>query len=111
MATQIAMPQAQAAMEQQPKTPEMNDRDRLADLLALEKYMVTGYNIGLNEAQRPGFIQTLFTVLNETHQTQKQIFELMFQKGWYTMKAAEQQEVVQLKTQFSGYASQIPSWH
>ncbi len=108
MTTEIA---SQAAVSKEPtRGPEMNDRDRLQDLLSMEKYMATGYNIGLSEAQRPALIQLLFSMLNETHQLQKQVFDVMFQKGWYKMKAASPQEMTQLKTQFSEYTSQIPSW-
>jgi len=34
----------------------------------------------------------------------------MFQKGWYKMKVADQQEVQALKTQFTNYSTQIPQF-
>ncbi|MBC8081186.1 MAG: spore coat protein, partial [Gorillibacterium sp.] len=35
--------------EPQAKGPEMNDRDRINDILNYVKYMTQGYNTGLNE--------------------------------------------------------------
>lgn len=108
MPTQIAMPQT----GQLPKVkgPEMNDRDRVNDILSYEKYLTTGYNTGLNEMQNPQLRQVIGSILNDAHQTQFQLFDAMFQKGWYKMKAAEQQEVSQAHTQFNNYKTQFPAF-
>ncbi|WP_127587590.1 spore coat protein [Paenibacillus koleovorans] len=106
MATTIAMPQT--GQLPQVKGPEMNDRDWLNDILSYEKYLTNGYNTGLNEAQNPQLHAVVKNILNDVHQTQSQLFDLMFQKGWYKMKAADQQEVTQAKTQFQGYKTQFP---
>jgi spore coat protein CotF len=106
LATQIAMPQTSELPTV--KGPEMNDRDWINDILSYEKYLTNGYNTGLNEAQNPQLHQTVQTILNDVHNSQFQLFDLMFQKGWYKMKAADQQEISQAFTQFNGYKSQFP---
>lgn len=106
MTTQIAMPKP--AGEPQKKGPEMNDRDRMNDMLTQEKYLTQGYNTGLNEMQNPRLRQTIWNILNETHQMQFQIFDQMWQKGWYKIKAADQQEIGQAYQQFNGYKTQFP---
>ncbi len=106
MAVEIAMPQT--GQLPQVKGPEMNERDWLNDILSSEKYLSDGYNTGLNEMQCPKLHADVQKILNDTHQNQWDAFNLMFRKGWYKMKAAEQQEIMQAKTQFEGYRSQFP---
>lgn len=108
MTTELAMPKPPG--EPQVKGPEMNDRDRINDILAMEKYLSNGYNVGLNEMQNPVLRQVIQSILNDVHTTQFQIFDQMFQKGWYKMTVADPQEIQQKHTQFSNYSSQFPSF-
>lgn len=104
----IAMPKS--PQEPQVKGPEMNDRDRVNDLLAMEKYLTSAYNTALNEMQNPKVHQTIQRILNDVHQIQFQVFDQMWQKGWYKIKASNPQEVQQAYQQFSNYKTQIPSF-
>lgn len=108
MATEIAVPQS--GQLPQVKGPDMNDRDRINDLLSYQKYLSCGYGTGLNEMQNPRLRQAVSSILNDVHQTQFQLFDLMFQKGWYKMKAAEQQEIDQARQQFANYKTQFPTF-
>jgi spore coat protein CotF len=108
MAVELAMPKP--ADEPQVKGPEMNERDRINDILAMEKHMTAGYNVGLNEMQNPQLRKAVQNVLTDTQNTQAQIFDQMFQKGWYRMKVADKQEVEAVKTQFTNYNIQIPQF-
>jgi spore coat protein CotF len=108
VATQIAVPQS--GQLPQVKGPEFNDRDRINDILSYEKYLTSGYNTGLNEMQNPQLRQKVGAILQDAHQTQFQLFDLMFQKGWYKMKAAETQEINQAQQQFTEYKSQFPAF-
>lgn len=47
---------------------DYNDRDRVNDILALEKYLTDSFNISFREALHPKLHQDNMTVLNETHQ-------------------------------------------
>ncbi|RAV19900.1 spore coat protein [Paenibacillus contaminans] len=109
MAVELAMPKS--PNEPQVKGPEMNDRDYINDILTQEKYLTSGYNTGLNEMQNPQLHQTIQQILNDVHQSQTQLFNLMFQNGWYKMKAADAQEITQAHTQFNNYKTQFPSFH
>ncbi|WP_085963069.1 spore coat protein [Brevibacillus massiliensis] len=94
--------------EPQVKGPEMNDRDRLNDILATEKYLTDSFNTAVREASHNQLYQDMMTILTETHQCQRNIFDLMFQKGWYKLEAENQQKLDQAYQQFSGYATQFP---
>ncbi len=108
MAVEIAMPQT--GQLPQVKGPEMNDRDWINDVLSCAKHLTVNYNIALNEMQCPKLHEDVQQILNDTHQVQWDAFNLMFQKGWYKMKAADQQEIMKKKTQFTDYKTQFPTF-
>jgi len=96
------------AGEPQVKGPEMNDRDRLNDILALEKYLTDSFNVSAREASHPELHQDIMTILNETHACQYELYELMFRKGSYNLEAEDQNTLDQSYQQFAGYSSQFP---
>jgi len=93
---------------QVPETPQMSDRDFINDQLSTEKYMTASYSTALNEASHQSFYQDLSQIFTETQDCQRNLFNLMFKKGWYSFDAADQQQLTQSYQQFSGYSSQYP---
>ncbi|MGG5252098.1 spore coat protein [Neobacillus sp. SM06] len=93
---------------QVPKTPQMNERDFINDLLTTEKYMTTSYTMALHEASHKGLYDDLMTIFTETQNSQRDLYNLMFQKGWYAVEAADQQKLQQSYQQFQGYTNQLP---
>jgi spore coat protein CotF len=96
------------ASEPQVKGPQMNDRDRLNDILATEKYLTDSFTVAAREASHDALHQDIMTVLNETHQAARQVYNAMFQHGWYKLEAEQQQKLTQAYQQFQGYSSQFP---
>jgi spore coat protein CotF len=96
------------ANEPQSKGPQMNDRDYVNDVLATEKYLTDSLNVAVREASHDSLHQDMLTILNETHQAQRDIFNAMFQKGWYKLEAEEQQKLDKAYQQFSNYSTQFP---
>jgi spore coat protein CotF len=92
----------------QVKGPQMNDRDRINDVLAMEKYLANGYNTAVNEAGNPALFQAQLQILNEVHQAQRDLFNLMHQKGWYKTEAANTNQITQKTQQFANYRTQFP---
>lgn len=90
------------------KGPEMNDRDRLNDVLATEKYILYGSIIAAWEASHQQLYQDLMNIVQETADSHRELFNLMFEKGWYKLEAAEQQQLDQAYQQFSNYSTQFP---
>ncbi len=94
---------------QVPKTIEMNDRDRLNDMLSTAKYMTDAYDTALNEASHAQLYQDILSIYTDTQNCQRDIFDLMFQKGWYKMDPATGQQLQQSHQQFSNYmTTQFP---
>lgn len=90
------------------KGPEMNDRDIVNDVLAMEKYLAYGYNTAVNEASTDQLYQLQMKHLTEVHQAGRDLFNLMHQKGWYKIEGAENQKIQQQAGQFSNYRTQFP---
>ncbi|WP_428911109.1 spore coat protein [Niallia sp. Krafla_26] len=91
------------------KTPQMNDRDFLNDLLTTEKYMTDGYNTFLNEASHEALYQDLLQIFTESQNQQRHLYNLMFQKGWYKLEPEEDQKLQQKHQQFQNYmTTQFP---
>lgn len=90
------------------KGPEMNDRDRINDILATEKYLTTAYNIAVNEASTQQLYQVQMQMMTELHQCQRDLFNLMSQKGWYKIDQAPVQQMTQTAQQFANYRTQFP---
>jgi len=103
---QIANPQT--AQLPQVKGPEMNDRDFLNDGLSTCKLIANGLNIATWEASHDQLHQDMMQMLTETQHCARDLYNLMFQNGWYKLEAEEQQKLQQTQQQFSGYSTQFP---
>ncbi|MDQ0187540.1 spore coat protein CotF [Cytobacillus kochii] len=90
------------------KTPQMNDRDFTNDLLAMEKYMSDSYSIYLNEVSNQTLYEDFMRIFTETKNEQRHLYNLMFERGWYSLDAADQQNLQQSYQQFQGYSTQFP---
>ncbi|GAB7057492.1 hypothetical protein JCM16163A_42410 [Paenibacillus sp. YK5] len=90
------------------KGPQMNDRDLLNDGLSTCKYLTDGFNVAVREASHQQLHDDMLQILTETHQSARELYNLMFQNGWYKLEAEEQQKLQQAHQQFSGYSSQFP---
>jgi spore coat protein CotF len=90
------------------KTPQMNDRDFINDILTTEKYMTDAYTQALHEASHDQLYQDVLAIYTETANAQRSIYNLMFKKGWYAIEAAESQKLQQSHQQFQGYTEQFP---
>lgn len=90
------------------KGPEMNDRDMLNDVLSTEKYLTDSFNVMTRETSFKQLFNDVNLIQNETQQCARKIFNLMFEKGWYKLQAADQNEIQQTQQDFSNYHSQFP---
>ena len=100
--------QVQNPETQVPKTPQMNERDFLNDMLTTEKYMTSAYSVYLHEASNQPLYQEMMNIFTETQNCQRELYNLMFKKGWYKLEAADPQKLQQMYQQFQGYTNQLP---
>ncbi|ACL68987.1 spore coat protein [Halothermothrix orenii] len=96
---------SQTSTVPQVKGPEMNDRDWINDILALEKYLTDNYNVFTREASHLELYQDLRFILDETHDCTRNIFNAMFAEGFYKLQQANPREIQQTREQFTKYLS------
>ena len=71
----------------------INDKDYINSLLSSLKEMVKNYAIALTEASNETLYNEYKTMFDEYSSLQREVYELMFKKGWYTIEKAEQQKL------------------
>ncbi len=82
-------------------TINMTDKDILADFLSSQKHIASSYNTYAGECEHTNLRDAFLCVLEDEHKIQTEIFQEMSNRGWYQVKAAEQQQIDQLKQQFN----------
>lgn len=73
-----------------PANSNMNDRDFLNDILESEKNMSVNYTYALNEASNEELFKRIYDMFIHIKEAQRNLFELSFKKGWYTLEKAEE---------------------
>lgn len=91
------------------KGVEMSDRDRLNDMLSTEKWLTDGYNVFVRETSFQSLYNDILRLLNETHHAARDIFNLMFEKGWYTLHPEQPSQIAKSYQRFVGYENQFPT--
>ncbi|HWR41657.1 spore coat protein [Sporomusa sp.] len=82
----------------------VSDRELLQLALNETKYTAVAVNAFALEAADDTLRRDYLTILGDVHNQEKQIFDLMQQKGYYNVKNANPQDISQVKSKFSGQA-------
>lgn len=85
--------QESTGLTQAVKDSNVNDRDRMQDLLATEKYLTNAYDTFLNEASHDALFQVVKQNHSKCQDLQRQVYNTMFKKGWYKLAVADAQSV------------------
>lgn len=88
------------------KTPvkkgiEMNDCDRLNDVLNSYKHLVISYATALNESSNKNIFKLFSNLFESTSKIQTELFQLAFSKGWYNLETAEEKKIETAYDKFS----------
>lgn len=92
----------------QAKDATVNDQDRMTDILNTEKHLTMEYDVAMNEASHDALYQVLKQNNDSCHQLERQLFNVMFKKGWYRLPVADAQSVASTLQKFQQYQSQFP---
>ncbi len=76
-----------------PKGTSLNDKDYMNSLLGTLKEMVKNYAVALTEASNENLYNEFKTMFDEYSNLQREVYETMFRKGWYTLEKSEQQKL------------------
>lgn len=85
-----------------PETLEMNDKDYITTMLTIEKGMVKDYAVALTEASNTDLYNDYYDMFNEIIGLQREIYNLMFKKGWYKIEKADENKITQKLNMLEG---------
>ena len=83
---------------QNPKTEvptgiKLNNKDYLNSLLSCLKEIVKNYSVVLTEASNEHLYKTYKIMFDKYIELQREVFELSFKKGWYTLESSENNNI------------------
>lgn len=78
----------------------MNDQERVTDFIVSEKKMSTNYDTFASECVSIPLRDEFLGMLQTSHNTQTQLFQMAQQKGWYKVEQAQQDKIQQAYTKF-----------
>lgn len=78
-----------------PKGVEMNDKDYINSVLSSLKEMSKNYVQAMTEASNEVLYEEYFEMFNNISKMQRDVYEVMFQKGWYSLEEAPDMKVNQ----------------
>lgn len=84
---QISNPQKEV-----PTGIKMNDKDYANSLLSCLKEMSKNYTIAMTEVSNESLYQKYNNVFNQILTLQREVYEMMFRKGWYILEKADNQK-------------------
>ena len=76
-----------------PNGIELNDEDYLNAILEIEKNMSVNLTIALNEASNETLFNEIYEMFKQIKASQRNLFELSFRKGFYTLEKAETNKI------------------
>lgn len=85
---------------------QFTDRDALQLALNECKHMAQSLNTYILEATNDQLRRDYMTVLGNIYSQQKEVFDMMQQKGYYSVNNANPQAITQAQNKFSGQAQQ-----
>ncbi len=76
-----------------PKGKSLNDKDYMNSLLSSLKEMVKNYAVVLTEASNETLYKQYKEMFDEYADLQREVFETMFKKGWYSLEVAAAEKI------------------
>jgi spore coat protein CotF len=101
---------AQAGQQQQSQGlsgqgMQLTEQDVMQVCLGQTKELASSLNTYILEANNEQLRRDYMTALGDVYNQQKQLFELMEQKGYYNVKNATQQDISQAASKFNSQQS------
>ena len=72
---------------------DLNDKDYIGSLLSCLKEMAKNYTVALTEASNEQLYQEYKDMFLEYLQLQRDVYELMFKKGWYVLEKSDNNKI------------------
>jgi len=72
---------------------DMNEQDYLARLLTTLKELSKNYCLAMTEASNESLYKSYQSIFNQISALQREVYELIFQNGWYSLEKAEPNKI------------------
>ena len=76
------------------------EKEILSDALSAQKATTALFNTSGNECVHEDVRQTMMSILNEEHEIQQDVFEMMHSQGLYPTPSADEKKVQEVKQQY-----------
>ena len=83
-----------------------SEKEILGDALATQKAATANFNTAANECVNEDVRQVMMNILEEEHNIQQNVFNMMHEKGFYPTPEADEKKVEQVKQQYSACVKQ-----
>ena len=93
--------------EQTPKDEMLNDEDILNDIMLSEKNISNSYSVAINEMSNKYLYKKIIDIFEDTKDMARDIYNLMFSKGWYTVTPEEENKIEKAYTKYSTKLSEL----
>ena len=96
--------------QKQPILPDeisFNDCDKANDVLSALKAVSGTYHTFVTEAGSQQLHNTVSTLMNDMLKAQRDLFDMMFTKGWYPLQAEQPDKIQQAYTKNSNLTTQL----
>lgn len=85
----------------------LSDKEIMASILNEKKLAASSLNNLILESSCPMLRSDAESILTKTFDGQKQVFDMMTQKGWYPVQNASQQEITMAQQKVKNIESQM----
>lgn len=80
---------------------EYTEKEILSDGLCSQKNATNLYNMAANECMHAAMRETMRNLLEEEHNLQEDVFDMMHEKGYYPTPVAEEKKIQDVKQRFA----------
>ncbi len=71
----------------------LNEKDYITLMLDIEKKMAKGFVVAMEEASNKELFNDYYDMFDAIINSQRELYEVMFRKGWYKLEVAEEQKI------------------
>ncbi len=73
----------------------LTEEDILNDVMLCEKNISNNYSIAINEMSNSKLYKKVMSIFEDTKELARDIFNLMYINGWYTLESEEETKIEQ----------------
>lgn len=92
-----------------PKGISLNDQDYMTSLLTLLKAIEKNMTVALTESSNEILYKEYKKIFDDIAKMQRDAYELMFRKGWYSLEKVEDKKINTLITELSTQLEDLES--